>query len=179
MHQVRPRRVASSLSGSRLFAETSKPLPDFADVDVHERALPDGVLLEHLRAFQTLYREHCEARARAKHRRPTAFSDERRWKRVCELVPLTLPTGHFGRDGQPAVPPGGDALEILLEVQSEQRDGVAQPVSQPAVTSALFRLARVVDDGSDQGVWGGRGLVQAQRVREAPAQVVPGGAVQV
>lgn len=57
------------------FAETSKPLPDFADVDVHERALPDGVLQEHLRAFRTLYREHCEARARAKHGRQVILVD--------------------------------------------------------------------------------------------------------
>ena len=41
-------------------AEPSRPLPDFADIDLQDRALPDGILLGHLKAFQTLYREHCE-----------------------------------------------------------------------------------------------------------------------
>ncbi len=40
--------------------EASKPLPDFVDIDLQDRTLPDGILLEHLKAFQTLYREHCE-----------------------------------------------------------------------------------------------------------------------
>lgn len=41
-------------------ADTSRPLPGFADIQVQERELPDGVLLEHLKAFQALYRENCE-----------------------------------------------------------------------------------------------------------------------
>lgn len=53
--------ISAQVQQYQQFLETSKPLPDFADVDVHDQALPDGVLLEHLRAFQTLYREHCEA----------------------------------------------------------------------------------------------------------------------
>lgn len=40
--------------------EASRPLPDFVDIDLQDRTLPDGILLEHLKAFQTLYREHCE-----------------------------------------------------------------------------------------------------------------------
>lgn len=43
------------------FLEASRPLPDFADIDLQNRSLPDGILSEHLKAFQTLYREHCEA----------------------------------------------------------------------------------------------------------------------
>ncbi|XP_077379932.1 MHC class II regulatory factor RFX1 isoform X7 [Festucalex cinctus] len=39
----------------------SRPLPDFVDMNVQARSLPDGILPEHLKAFQTLYREHCEA----------------------------------------------------------------------------------------------------------------------
>lgn len=41
-------------------ADTSRPLPGFANIEVQERDLPDGVLVEHLKAFQALYREHCE-----------------------------------------------------------------------------------------------------------------------
>lgn len=40
--------------------EASRPLPEFVDIDLQDRTLPDGILLEHLKAFQTLYREHCE-----------------------------------------------------------------------------------------------------------------------
>lgn len=40
--------------------EASRPLPNFVDIDVHNQTLPDGILLEHLKAFQNLYREHCE-----------------------------------------------------------------------------------------------------------------------
>uniref|UniRef100_A0A3B4AUQ2 RFX-type winged-helix domain-containing protein n=1 Tax=Periophthalmus magnuspinnatus TaxID=409849 RepID=A0A3B4AUQ2_9GOBI len=44
-----------------LTTEASRPLPEFGEIDLQDRALPEGVLLEHLRAFQSLYREHCEA----------------------------------------------------------------------------------------------------------------------
>lgn len=43
-----------------VYVEASRPLPDFVDVDLQDRTLPDGILIEHLKAFQTLYREHCE-----------------------------------------------------------------------------------------------------------------------
>lgn len=52
--------VSLCLSVAASCVEASRPLPDFADIDVHEQTLPDGILLEHLKAFQTLYREHCE-----------------------------------------------------------------------------------------------------------------------
>ncbi|XP_033957973.1 MHC class II regulatory factor RFX1 isoform X2 [Pseudochaenichthys georgianus] len=39
----------------------SRPLPDFVEIDLQARPLPDGIIVEHLKAFQTLYREHCEA----------------------------------------------------------------------------------------------------------------------
>lgn len=42
------------------FTAASQPLPVFVDIDLQDRALPDGILLEHLKAFQSLYREHCE-----------------------------------------------------------------------------------------------------------------------
>lgn len=41
-------------------ADASRPLPVFADFGVQDGDLPDGVLVEDLKAFQALYREHCE-----------------------------------------------------------------------------------------------------------------------
>uniref|UniRef100_A0A8C5G4L7 RFX-type winged-helix domain-containing protein n=1 Tax=Gouania willdenowi TaxID=441366 RepID=A0A8C5G4L7_GOUWI len=41
--------------------EASKSLPEFVSIDLQNRPLPEGILSEHLTAFQTLYREHCEA----------------------------------------------------------------------------------------------------------------------
>lgn len=54
-------RFASEMCFS--VADTSRPLPVFADIEVQDRDLPDGVLVEHLKAFQALYREHCEVGA--------------------------------------------------------------------------------------------------------------------
>lgn len=42
------------------YVEASRPLPEFVDMDLQDQTLPEGILLEHLKAFQTLYREHCE-----------------------------------------------------------------------------------------------------------------------
>lgn len=43
-----------------VLSEASKLLPEFVKIDLHDQALPDGIHLEHLKAFQALYREHCE-----------------------------------------------------------------------------------------------------------------------
>ena len=53
---------------------------------MRDRTLPDGILLEHLKAFQTLYREHCEVGAQSK--------KQDKWRmirlEVCfDIVPLT------------------------------------------------------------------------------------------
>ncbi|XP_053188380.1 MHC class II regulatory factor RFX1 isoform X3 [Scomber japonicus] len=53
--------ISAQVQQYQQFLEASRPLPDFVDIDLQDRTLPDGVLLEHLKAFQTLYREHCEA----------------------------------------------------------------------------------------------------------------------
>lgn len=42
--------------------EASKLLPNFVELDLQGQTLPDGILLEHLKAFQNLYREHSEVR---------------------------------------------------------------------------------------------------------------------
>uniref|UniRef100_A0A3B4AVH4 RFX-type winged-helix domain-containing protein n=1 Tax=Periophthalmus magnuspinnatus TaxID=409849 RepID=A0A3B4AVH4_9GOBI len=53
--------VSAQVQQYQQFLEASRPLPEFGEIDLQDRALPEGVLLEHLRAFQSLYREHCEA----------------------------------------------------------------------------------------------------------------------
>ncbi|XP_045902979.1 MHC class II regulatory factor RFX1 isoform X3 [Micropterus dolomieu] len=53
--------ISAQVQQYQQFLEASRPLPDFVEIDLQDRALPDGILLEHLKAFQTLYREHCEA----------------------------------------------------------------------------------------------------------------------
>ncbi|KAM7393864.1 hypothetical protein PAMP_020701 [Pampus punctatissimus] len=53
--------ISAQVQQYQQFLEASRSLPDFVDIDLQDRTLPDGILLEHLKAFQTLYREHCEA----------------------------------------------------------------------------------------------------------------------
>lgn len=53
--------ISAQVQQYQQFLEASRPLPDFTDIDLQNRSLPDGILSEHLKAFQTLYREHCEA----------------------------------------------------------------------------------------------------------------------
>ncbi|XP_068448712.1 MHC class II regulatory factor RFX1 isoform X2 [Clinocottus analis] len=53
--------ISAQVQQYQQFLEPSRPLPDFVDIDQQDRTLPDGILLEHLKAFQILYREHCEA----------------------------------------------------------------------------------------------------------------------
>ncbi|KAM8843734.1 MHC class II regulatory factor RFX1 isoform 1-T2 [Synchiropus picturatus] len=43
------------------FMQSTRPLPEFPEMDLRDHKLPDGILLEHLKAFQAYYREHCEA----------------------------------------------------------------------------------------------------------------------
>ncbi|KAM6940189.1 MHC class II regulatory factor RFX1 [Xenentodon cancila] len=53
--------ISAQVQQYQQFLEATKPLPDFVEIDLQNQSLPDGILLEHLKAFQTLYREHCEA----------------------------------------------------------------------------------------------------------------------
>uniref|UniRef100_A0A3Q3W4C4 RFX-type winged-helix domain-containing protein n=1 Tax=Mola mola TaxID=94237 RepID=A0A3Q3W4C4_MOLML len=41
--------------------DASRALPEFPDIDLQGKSLPEGVELEHIKSFQLLYREHCEA----------------------------------------------------------------------------------------------------------------------
>ncbi|NXA98584.1 RFX1 factor, partial [Melanocharis versteri] len=43
------------------FLDASRTLPEFPEIDVQGKGLPEGVGAEDLRVFQQLYREHCEA----------------------------------------------------------------------------------------------------------------------
>ncbi|XP_041839484.1 MHC class II regulatory factor RFX1 isoform X2 [Melanotaenia boesemani] len=53
--------ISAQVQQYQQFLEASRPLPGFVDIDLQDQTLPDGILLEHLKAFQALYREHCEA----------------------------------------------------------------------------------------------------------------------
>ncbi|XP_077461255.1 MHC class II regulatory factor RFX1-like isoform X1 [Stigmatopora argus] len=53
--------ISAQVQQYQQFLEASRPLPDFIGMNVEASSLPEGILPEHLKAFQTLYREHCEA----------------------------------------------------------------------------------------------------------------------
>ncbi|XP_013882325.1 MHC class II regulatory factor RFX1 isoform X2 [Austrofundulus limnaeus] len=53
--------ISAQVHQYQQFLEASKLLPNFVEMDLQGQTLPDGILLEHLKAFQNLYREHCEA----------------------------------------------------------------------------------------------------------------------
>ncbi|KAL1277704.1 hypothetical protein QQF64_024377 [Cirrhinus molitorella] len=53
--------ISTQVQQYQQFLDASRALPEFPDVDLQGRALPEGIELEHLKSFQLLYREHCEA----------------------------------------------------------------------------------------------------------------------
>uniref|UniRef100_A0A8C2DNA5 Regulatory factor X, 1a (influences HLA class II expression) n=1 Tax=Cyprinus carpio TaxID=7962 RepID=A0A8C2DNA5_CYPCA len=53
--------ISTQVQQYQQFLDASRALPEFPDVDLQDRALPEGIELEHLKSFQLLYREHCEA----------------------------------------------------------------------------------------------------------------------
>uniref|UniRef100_A0A1A8CAT4 Regulatory factor X, 1b (Influences HLA class II expression) n=2 Tax=Nothobranchius kadleci TaxID=1051664 RepID=A0A1A8CAT4_NOTKA len=53
--------ISAQVHQYQQFMEASKPLQDFVEMDLEGQTLPNGIVLEQLKAFQTLYREHCEA----------------------------------------------------------------------------------------------------------------------
>lgn len=53
--------ISAQVQQYQQFLEASRPLPEFVDINLQGQALPEGILMEHLKAFQSLYREHCEA----------------------------------------------------------------------------------------------------------------------
>ncbi|XP_038140671.1 MHC class II regulatory factor RFX1-like isoform X1 [Cyprinodon tularosa] len=53
--------ISAQVQQYQQFLEAAKPLPEFVKIDQLDQVLPDGIHAEHLKAFQALYREHCEA----------------------------------------------------------------------------------------------------------------------
>ncbi|XP_073478859.1 MHC class II regulatory factor RFX1 isoform X3 [Aquarana catesbeiana] len=53
--------ISSQVQQYQQFLDASRTLPEFSDIDLQEKPLPDGVILADIKAFQLLYREHCEA----------------------------------------------------------------------------------------------------------------------
>lgn len=106
--------------------DASRSLPDFSELDLQGKVLPEGIGPGDIKAFQVLYREHCEV--------GHLGSGQGRGRAALPLSPLehpASPTGHRRCHGEPAVHPGGDAVENLLEVQPEpaQRGTAAGCVS--------------------------------------------------
>ncbi|XP_039627318.1 MHC class II regulatory factor RFX1a [Polypterus senegalus] len=53
--------ISAQVQQYQQFLDASRALPEFTDIDLQGKALPDGIALDHIKAFQVLYREHCEA----------------------------------------------------------------------------------------------------------------------
>ncbi|KAF3700273.1 MHC class II regulatory factor RFX1 Enhancer factor C [Channa argus] len=54
-------KVEGMTNGTAAGADASRALPEFQDIDLQGKSLPEGIELEHIKSFQLLYREHCEA----------------------------------------------------------------------------------------------------------------------
>uniref|UniRef100_A0A7N6A3N2 RFX-type winged-helix domain-containing protein n=1 Tax=Anabas testudineus TaxID=64144 RepID=A0A7N6A3N2_ANATE len=53
--------ISTQVQQYQQFLDASRPLPEFPDIDLQGKSLPEGIELEHIKSFQLLYREHCEA----------------------------------------------------------------------------------------------------------------------
>ncbi|XP_069804045.1 MHC class II regulatory factor RFX1 isoform X1 [Dendropsophus ebraccatus] len=53
--------ISSQVQQYQQFLDASRTLPEFGDIDLQGKPLPDGITLANIKAFQLLYREHCEA----------------------------------------------------------------------------------------------------------------------
>uniref|UniRef100_A0A8C9TYV5 Regulatory factor X1 n=1 Tax=Scleropages formosus TaxID=113540 RepID=A0A8C9TYV5_SCLFO len=53
--------ISSQVHQYQQFLDASRALPEFSDIDLQAKVLPDGIALEHIKSYQLLYREHCEA----------------------------------------------------------------------------------------------------------------------
>uniref|UniRef100_A0AAY4EBJ2 RFX-type winged-helix domain-containing protein n=1 Tax=Denticeps clupeoides TaxID=299321 RepID=A0AAY4EBJ2_9TELE len=56
-----PVDISTQVQHYQQFLETSRTLPEFLDIELQGKVLPEGISVEHVKAFQQLYREHCEA----------------------------------------------------------------------------------------------------------------------
>ncbi|XP_028267978.1 MHC class II regulatory factor RFX1a isoform X2 [Parambassis ranga] len=53
--------ISTQVQQYQQFLDASRALPEFSDIDLQRKTLPEGIELEHIKSFQLLYREHCEA----------------------------------------------------------------------------------------------------------------------
>ncbi|XP_072560672.1 MHC class II regulatory factor RFX1a isoform X2 [Paramormyrops kingsleyae] len=53
--------ISSQVQQYQQFLDASRTLSEFPEIDLQGRPLPEGIELEHIKSFQLLYREHCEA----------------------------------------------------------------------------------------------------------------------
>ncbi|XP_034151082.1 MHC class II regulatory factor RFX1a isoform X3 [Esox lucius] len=53
--------ISAQVQQYQQFLDASRTLPEFPDIDLQGKVLPEGIELEHIKSFQLLYREHCEA----------------------------------------------------------------------------------------------------------------------
>ncbi|XP_039766924.1 MHC class II regulatory factor RFX1 isoform X3 [Ornithorhynchus anatinus] len=53
--------INSQIQQYQHFLDASWSLPDFTELDLQGQMLPEGIEVEDVKAFQILYREHCEA----------------------------------------------------------------------------------------------------------------------
>uniref|UniRef100_A0A672GQQ9 Regulatory factor X, 1a (influences HLA class II expression) n=1 Tax=Salarias fasciatus TaxID=181472 RepID=A0A672GQQ9_SALFA len=53
--------ISTQVQQYQQFLDASRALPEFPDIDLQGKSLPEGIELEHIKSFQLLYREHCEA----------------------------------------------------------------------------------------------------------------------
>ncbi|XP_041696919.1 MHC class II regulatory factor RFX1 [Coregonus clupeaformis] len=53
--------ISAQVQQYQQFLDASRALPEFPELDLQDGPLPDGIIPEHITAFQQLYREHCEA----------------------------------------------------------------------------------------------------------------------
>ncbi|XP_072225121.1 MHC class II regulatory factor RFX1a isoform X4 [Leuresthes tenuis] len=53
--------ISTQVQQYQQFLDASRTLPEFPDIDLQGKSMPEGIELEHIKNFQLLYREHCEA----------------------------------------------------------------------------------------------------------------------
>ncbi|XP_034953329.1 MHC class II regulatory factor RFX1 [Zootoca vivipara] len=53
--------ISAQVQQYQQFLDASRSLPDFAEIDLQGKSLPEGIGAEDVKSFQSLYREHCEA----------------------------------------------------------------------------------------------------------------------
>ncbi|KAM9784991.1 MHC class II regulatory factor RFX1a isoform X2 [Syngnathus typhle] len=53
--------ISTQVQQYQQFLDASRTLPEFPDIDLLGKSLPEGIELDHIKSFQLLYREHCEA----------------------------------------------------------------------------------------------------------------------